>query len=277
MVEPARPASNRCVTFKLEPWPRLRIIKAGFGIHQSPLFLFNAGVKPTATALLLLLASCASDPNRIPGPATKVTREQTLAIASAYQRLQWSPTEANVLHGRDADGIRVDTPDESLGKFGHKNGWWKPDHQMQGMPYKWGGFDTPREFLLGVKQGMAAGDIATYEKRRLDEAAVSRHVAGIDCSGFISRCWRLNRQYSTDEFHQICTPLRSAKELKAGDIMLGKGHVLMFSRWDSMRLDHLIVYEATRVPTWRVNRGSISLERLKKNGYRPWRYRNIVD
>jgi len=227
--------------------------------------------------LVLLLASCATDPNRIAGPAGSVTREQAITIARTYQQLRWTASAANILHGKDADGITVHTPDTSLGKHGHKNGWWQPDLPMRGMPYQWGGFDTPKEFLKGLRAGEAAGDIATAEKRRLDDAGTSRFACGIDCSGFISRCWRLERQYSTDELHTICTPLESAMELKAGDIMLGKGHVLMFSEWDPLRLNHLIVFESTPNPTWRVNIGSIPLERLEKDGYRPWRYRRIRD
>lgn len=232
---------------------------------------------PLLSCLTLTLSSCTTDPNRIPGPAAKVTREEAIAIARTYQQLQWTPTQDNIRHGKDADGILVHTPDKGLTEHGHKNGWWEPDKVMTGMPYQWGGFDTPKQFLRSLKRGEAAGDIATYRKRQLDDAAVSRTACGIDCSGFISRCWRLARQYSTDELHQICTPLNSATELKTGDIMLGKGHVLLFSRWDPMRLNHIIIYESTPNPTWRVNRGSIPLERLERDGYRPWRYRNITD
>ena len=60
------------------------------------------------------------------------------------------------------------------------------------MPYQWGGFSSTEEFLQGLKAGKAAGDVYTAEKRRLLEAAVSKQAVGIDCSGLISRCWRLN-------------------------------------------------------------------------------------
>ena len=230
--------------------------------------------------MALCLVSCATDPgstNRIPGPSGKVTREQAITIARTYQKLQWTPTERNLLHGKDADGILVHTPDEGLIKHGHKNGWWKPGLPMTGMPYQWGGFDTPQQFLKDLERGQAAGDIATNDKRRLDDDGTSAHACGIDCSGFISRCWRLKRQYSTDEFHLICDRLDSAQDLKPGDIMLNDKHVLLFYQWDLRYPGNMIVYESTPNPTWRVNIGSIPLDRLEKDGYRPWRYRRIRD
>ena len=228
-------------------------------------------------ALLLCLASCATGPNRIPGPSGSVTREEAITIARTYQQLQWTPTLSNLKHGKDPDGILVHTPDADLIKHGHRNGWWKPGEVMTGMPYQWGGFDTPDQFLKDLKRGQAAGDIATSDKRRLDDRGTSAHACGIDCSGFISRCWRLSRQYSTDEFHLICVPLDSVHELRTGDIMLNDKHVLLFHQWDTRYEGSIVVYESTPNPTWRVNIGSIPMERLKREGYRPWRYRNIRD
>ena len=59
--------------------------------------------------------------------------------------------------------------------------------------------------------------------------------------------------------------------------MLNDRHVLMFSNWDPLRPGYLIAFESTPNPTWRVNIGSIPLDRLEKDGYRPWRYRRIQD
>lgn len=227
--------------------------------------------------ILPALCCCTPDPNRIPGSAVRVTRDEAIFIAQRYQQLRWTPTRANILHGPDPDGILVHTPDIGLARHGHRNGWWEVGGEMRGMPYQWGGFDTPRDFLRDLKKGHAAGDIATADKRRLDDAGTSRHACGIDCSGFISRCWRLSRHYSTDEFHLICTPLDSPHEMRPGDIMLNKGHVLLFAGWDFHRDGCLLAYESTPNPTWRVNLGSVPLATLEKDGYRPWRYRHIVD
>ena len=227
-------------------------------------------------ALLGFISSC-SDLTPIPGPAPTVTRGEAITIAKAYHELEWTPSEHNIKHGRDRNGIMVQTPDVGLAKHSHTSGWWKPGKTMVGMPYQWGGFDTPWQFLISLEGGEAAGDIATVEKRRLDDAGTSREACGIDCSGFVSRCWRLRRAYSTDELPQICTRVDSWTAIKPGDIFLKNGHVLLFCSWDPLRSGNVLAYEAAPYPKWRVNLGSIPVEDLKKVHYTPWRYRNIRD
>lgn len=71
---------------------------------------------------------------------------------------------------------------------------------------KWGGFDTPRQFAERLKADAAnggapprPGTMGTPEKQAAGDAAASRFAAGVDCSGFVSRCWRLSRPFSTRE------------------------------------------------------------------------------
>ncbi len=94
----------------------------------------------------------------------------------------------NILHGPDANGVEVNTPDVSYKPPSGRDGWWVPGAVNKGIPYKWGGFDDPESFDQGVANGLAAGDAATPAKRKADNAAVSAHAAGVDCSGFVSRC-----------------------------------------------------------------------------------------
>ena len=139
----------------------------------------------------LLFAGCTSLPQA--GGVSRVTRAECIAIAESYRSHRWLPAEGNVRHGVDAAGIRVDTPDISYQKPGAVPGWWRAGAWNTGVPYQWGGFATPEEFDRGLAAGLAAGDVYTLEKRRLLDAAVSREATGIDCSGFVSRCWRLPR------------------------------------------------------------------------------------
>ena len=143
------------------------------------------------------LVSCAKHP----------TRHQIIATAWSYTQLEWLPEEHHVRHGPDRDGIHVSTPDRSLARRGDHRGWWQPGTPATGMPYKWGGFDTPQQFLAGIAAGDKAGDIATPAKRLADDAGTSRESRGIDCSGFVSRCWGLDRPYSTRELPEISHPL----------------------------------------------------------------------
>lgn len=228
-------------------------------------------ILPIAAAVLSL-ASCASKGPSIPGPAKTVTRQQAVATAYLYTQVEWAPQEKHIMHGPDKAGIPVATPDAGLAA----NGWWKPGTAAKGMPYQWGGFDTPQQFLKSIRRGKAAGDISTPYKRQTGDAGVSKQACGIDCSGFVSRCLRLDHPVSTRELPQICDRLPTCDDLKPGDIMLNDQHVLLFSRWSRDR-SWAYFYEAGPKPVWRVNAAEIPIESLQQRGYAPWRYRGIRD
>ena len=153
-----------------------------------------------AHALTLLvfsacLGACAPGIPEIPPPASSVTRREALAASRAYTSMIWRGSLRNVRHGTDGDGIRTDTPDASAA--GDDAGaWWKPGMRSIGMPYKWGGFDTPRQFSERLKADAAnggapaaAGDMGTPEKQAAGDAAVSRFAAGAPSSSPAAGGW----------------------------------------------------------------------------------------
>ena len=159
--------------------------------------LLTMGKGSFATAfmimLALLLAGC-SHSSRLPtsgsthvnlSPAPTVTREETIRIAEAYRTHRWRPTAANSFSGEDTSGIHVQTPDVSYQPTApdSRPGWWKPAQTNVGIPYQWGGFDTPQDFDRKIADGRYAGDLYTLEKRRNLEDSVSRYACVIDCSG----------------------------------------------------------------------------------------------
>lgn len=209
---------------------------------------------------------------------TSVTRADALKTARRYLLHEWTAEARNVFHGNDRDGVRVDTPDIAFSPKGGRPGWWRTDRKNIGMPYAWGGFDTPESFDAGLRAGKAAGDIYTLEKRRLLDDAVSKHTAGIDCSGLISRCWKLPRSYSTRELAALCEPLADFSQLKPGDIFnLHNAHVLLFAGWEDAKKTRLSAYEAGSPPTWKVLLNTMSLKFLTDKGYTAWRYRGMKD
>lgn len=214
------------------------------------------------SAFLLCLASCA--PQRTP--------EQAIATALTYTELEWMPEGRHIRHGKDPDGITVHTPDTTLAAHGDRRGWWQPGVPAKGMAYKWGGFDTPESFLNGLSQGKKAGDIANTYKIRLDDDGISQGSVGIDCSGFISRCWGLPEHHSTRDLPNISDPI-PWDDLKPGDILLKTGHVVMFA---ARQGDYIIGYEAGPIPTWKARRCAIRVGFLKGDGYSPWRYRHMA-
>lgn len=213
-------------------------------------------------ALPLTLFSC----------APKATPEKAIEVAFRYTQLEWMPEQRHVMHEKDAKGIQVHTPDATLRAHDEPGGWWVPGKTAKSMPYKWGGFDSPESFLKGLEQGRKAGDVATRWKRSNGDAVVSDECVGIDCSGFISRCWLLPKPYSTRDLPSICDPLASWDELKSGDILLKDGHVILFEKWNADRTE-IVGYEAGPKPFWRVNSCGLLKVRLMREGYHPWRYR----
>lgn len=228
------------------------------------------------SATCLLWVSCANhfDKDRIPGPAAHVKRSDAIAIAYTYANLAWTPQSHNALHGKDSQGILVHSADKGLATYGFSNGWWIAGKQHNGMPYQWGGFDTPRTFLQKINRGHAAGDISTATKRAGGDAAVSHHAAGIDCSGLVSRCWRLPRPFSTAELPGITDEITWGL-LLPGDILLNDRHVLLFAGWQTPG-SMILAYEAGPFPSWKVSANAIPTELLIAQHYQPRRYRRII-
>jgi hypothetical protein len=207
--------------------------------------------------------------------AGDLTRAEVIAIAQSYAQIQWEGRAANVRNGPDSAGIAVVTP--SVGPGGEaRAGYWTVGQTNAGMPYKWGGFDTTASFAAGVRAGKAAGDLYNPGKRAKADAAVSSEAVGIDCSGFISRCWKLPKKYGTSTLTDLCTVLKSPAELKPGDVMNYEGgHVVLFHRWLDDVKDRAEFYEAE--PYSKVLASERSVKEMFADGYKPLRYRKIKD
>ena len=86
--------------------------------------------------------------------------------------------------------------------------------------YKWGGFNTLSQYIDGLKSNKFAGDIHTD--------GVSSAAVGVDCSGFVSRCWQLSYHSATINMPTITTQYSSWDDLKPGDAIHKVGHVRLF-------------------------------------------------
>lgn len=220
-----------------------------------------------SSILLCVSGSLVSCANRTQTP------EEALRIAKTYADLEWMPEQRHIRHGKDKKGVTVHTPDTTLKNHGDDRGWWEPGVPAKGMAYKWGGFDTPKTFMEGLENGKKAGDIANSYKIRNDDAAVSQGSVGVDCSGFVSRCWGLCKPVSTRDLPTISRPV-TWEELRLGDILLKRGHVVMFVA----RKENVIIgYESGAFPSWRVRRFAMTLNFMKNDGYSPWRYQNMAE
>jgi len=140
-----------------------------------------------------------------------------------------------------------------------------------GVPYKWGGFSSLSQFDQGIADGKLAGHIPTSGK-----SAATMKAVGVDCSGLVSRCWRLPGKKSTRSLPKISVLLASYDDLQPGDVLnVANRHVMLFVEFENADKSVLKVVEAT-AGKGKVHYSSYSRELLLKNGYQPLRYRGFV-
>ena len=219
--------------------------------------------------LVIGLASCAHVAS-----AQTVTRAEALKIAETFIEHRWHASAKNVRHGKDSDGVEIHTPDRGSGRGSPPSECWMPGKENIGVAYKWGGNDSPKSFAAGIRDGKAAGDVYTLEKRRLGDKAVSNDAVGIDCSGFINHCWKLARRHSTNSYASICQKLPSPAALEPADIMnTANGHVLLFVKWLDAGKKRALFYEAA--PFSKTLASERDVQEMAAAGYTPLRYRRI--
>jgi hypothetical protein len=228
-----------------------------------------------ATAIAFTALACSSPGARVvriarsePAPAPPreppPNREAVVAYARRYVELRWEARPEHAFHGvLEKEGMRVDTPDHPsvLG------GWSVGDNV--GVPYSWGGFDTPEDFARKIDEGRPAGYV---ERNR--QARGSAYVAGIDCSGLVSRSWGLPRNFSTRELPSVTTRLGAMSELQPGDILNKEnGHVLLFVEFGDAGHTLLRVVEAGAWDgrDWKTVESEYAADRLVHDGFVPLR------
>lgn len=231
---------------------------------------------PFSRSILTLLLGAAALLGAAPLHAQTLTRADALKVAETYIHHRWQSTDKNLRHGPDSEGVQVHTPDRPGHRGSPSEACWEVGASNAGVAYKWGGFDTPESFDKGVRAGKAAGDVYTPDKRRLGGNAVSGDAVGIDCSGFVSRCWKLPRKYDTSTLAEVCTKLPSPSQLQPADIMnTSGGHVILFVKWLDEAKTRALFYEAA--PFSKTLGSEREISELVADGYTPMRYRKIRD
>ena len=209
-----------------------------------------------------------------------ISRQKMMDIADAYVNYKWYPTNQNIAPRTDTylsfhniflqlrEKINflnyialvfhiklVDTPDRDTHSDWPETYGWKSNEENIGMPYQWGGFSSISGFNLtnpidfedqytGTDsfQGKThyAGDVFT------DTWAMSNDACGVDCSGFVSRCWNLSSKQSTRTLNssEFSLPI-TIDLLQMGDILLRENHhVMLFKEFEDINKTILTVYEA---------------------------------
>ena len=143
-------------------------------------------------------------------PLSPASRTLALRIGESYVLHKYFCTAANLTTSDKTapDGDIVRTPS------------WLMVGENARVAYKWGGFNTLDQYDAGLKSGKYAADINT--------AGVSSYAVGVDCSGFVSRCWQMSYHSSTSDMPSITTQYSSWDSLKPGDAIHKVGHVRLF-------------------------------------------------
>lgn len=193
---------------------------------------------------------------------TPEQRDKIIEIAGAYATHPWTPDGDNMWHEK-AKGNQIDTPDSEYG------GWWFPGQTNEGVPYKWGGFSSLRPFVIssgedfdeGIAAGLAAGDITCDDWE-------CPYAVGVDCSGFVSRCWQLPEKEGSSGLVQLSSKKIEIEKVERGDILYRPGHVMLVGEdFDSTREPKSIwVYEASGID-WKVSHREYTVDELEDNGY----------
>ena len=164
-----------------------------------------------------------------------ITRERIIEIAEAYLTHEWYPTGSNVFHGNcPYCGKWVDTPDSGF----YGSGWVSGESNI-GVPYQWGGFSSISGLNLSNEEdfdeqytgtGEYAG-IIHYGGDIHTQGSQCSRACGVDCSGFVSRCWNLPTKKSTSTLPGISNQIKY-EYLKPGDILDKPGyHVILFKEF----------------------------------------------
>ena len=195
-------------------------------------------------------------------------RKNVVKTAFEFANMLWTPTEKNLYHGYDEDGVLVNTPDISYAGVKYdKCGWWRVGEPNQGMAYNWGGICTVEEFQIAISEGKYAGNVPDSREHKRSQQCV-----GVDCSGLVTMCWRLTKKYSTGNLPSVSSKLDTTDSLLSGDILLLPGsHAMIFIEFtDDTKLFAQII-DATR-STGKVSLRIVEIAELVKEGYSGYYY-----
>lgn len=156
------------------------------------------------TARRLLAAGCAAlCVLGLAPPALAISRDEVMVRAKAFAYHPWTCTNANLT---------------APCKGGYKSAYVPGDYL--GLPYDWGGYMTLFEFDQQIAKGYGAGSYP--------QDGVLECTAGVDCSGYVSKCWDA-AHYGTASLGQISSAI-DVSALLAGDALNKPDyHVVLFS------------------------------------------------
>lgn len=188
---------------------------------------------------------------------TTITRSQIMSTASSYHTQQWWCNSYNY------NGTYAAAP------------WTRPRYINQGygkyytyVPYCWGGFSSLSQFSSQLTNNYAAGNISC-------SGSYKANTTGVDCSGYVSRCWGLTSKQST--YGLMSTSISTSinfSSLLQGDILCNGSHVMLF---DSRNANgDYVLYESTTLNSYDRVSHTVRTSSYIQSNYGAYRYNNVV-
>jgi hypothetical protein len=200
------------------------------------------------------------------GISVNIVGRNVVEKALLYANHEWYATEKNVMHGMDANGRFVDTPDITWHGEVLDCGWWKVNQMNVGVPYGWGNASTLDEFDKGIAEGKYAGNVPEDKSRYGSWDSV-----GVDCSGLLTVCWDLPKKVVARDIPNIAECIEF-EEIMQGDVFAIRSHVMLFKEFIDVEKTMVKIIDSTR-STGKVSQRDFLVDDLFCQGYRIYRKR----
>jgi len=183
--------------------------------------------------------------------ASKISRSKIMSNArSFYNDFKWSCKDKNL-----ASLYNWTKP-----RYVNKAGSYKC------MPYCWGGFSSISDYKKAMENSGRVGNINTSSLSHVS------NTYGLDCSGYVSRCWEQTTKYGTSTIKNISSKIAIGDILKGDALNNAGSHIVLFDKLDGY--GNYVLYEATLRNNYdRVEHTTRSATDL--SNYVPIRYNNV--
>ena len=176
--------------------------------------------------------------------ALGITRQEVMVRARSYAYHPWRCAAANLTASCSSS---------------YKSAYIPGDYM--GLPYDWGGYMTLFEFDQQTKKGFGAGSYAKH--------GVLSCTAGLDCSGYVSKCWDAGH-FSTSTLYKTSSTISKAAVLPGDAFNQAGYHVILYSH--TLKNGDPVFYEAAGYNVHVNVSGGWSYT----SGYTPVRYNKIT-
>ncbi|HAQ19498.1 MAG TPA: hypothetical protein DCR40_09740, partial [Prolixibacteraceae bacterium] len=197
----------------------------------------------------------------------QITSDQVIANSNSYINHSWTASTSNIWN-KSCGGKNIKTP------------FWVKVGKNNLFPYCWGGNSNLPDFDSYLLNGKSAGDSNTETAYGAEPGC----SVGVDCSGFVSRCYGLSTHYATVDLNtnSLFGHHNSMNKLRIGDFVNKPGkHTRLVTKINNNGTIDVIeagsgIENVGGQGLWRVFTWNYSTDALSANGYNPQYYTKMT-